>query len=567
MKLKWTLTVGGIVEGRKTRHGFAGMCVAVALMMLFVACGSSGSGDGDDNDSVNETVISETASMTELTIAEDEVLVGPDGYSLTMTIDGVETPMDSGSYTGDIVLTVTEEIPVTYGSLDTVYWRTAVYVEDGVYDADKSVEAAWINGTVTDASATGLELTSVGENFNGIVVLGDSTYTIDNPSIAFTGNGGNDFSGYGAAIVSKGTSDVTVNNAEIINAGCVRTAIFAGGDSTMTVNDSIIEVYNGTLPDDYVTNTEMGEMMEVPWQLGLVGNNRATNLLGTATANYNNTTIQAEGWGCLSTDDAKGVTLNATGCTIITTDSGYGAYSIGNGTVDTFDNCTVNVADMAMILAQSGEGVFTNGTTVDSGRFGVMAHGGTAYLTIEDSTFDTEDSLIQFKSTGGDILVENSTLNPGNGIILQAMLNDDPNFGGSPEGDLNVSFIDMAADLSGDIVNATSGTVNVSLENTDITGAITTATATSAGTISQDTYYNVGAVTNTYEETGYGMTVSLDSTSNWIVDTTSYLTGLTVASGATVTAPSGYTVSMTVDGAPTTIAAGTYSGDIVLTVN
>jgi hypothetical protein len=547
---------------------FMAICVTAILVMFLSACGSSGDDGGDTDDvSENETLISETTTMSELTIAEDEVLVAPGGYSLTMTVDGVETPMDAGSYSGDIVLTVTDEIPVTYGSLDTVYWRTAVYVEDGVYDTNKSVEAAWITGTVSDSSATDLTLTSNGENFNGIVVLGNSTYTIDDPVITFTGNGGNDFSGYGAAIVSKGNSNVTVNDAEIINTGCVRTAIFAGGDSTMTVNNSTIEVYNGTLPDDYVTNTEMGEMMEVPWQLGLVGNNRATNLLGTATANYNNTTIQAEGWGCLSTDDADGVTLNATGCTIITIESGYGAYSIGNGTVDTFDNCTVDVADMAMILCNGGEGVFTNGTTVDSGRFGVMAHGGTAYLTIEDSAFDTDDSVIQFKGTGGDISVVNSTLNPGNGIILQTMMNDDPNFGSSSVGDLDVSFTDMAADLTGDIVNAMYGTMNVTLENTDITGAITTATAASVGTISQDTYYNIGAVTNTYENTGHGMTVSLDSTSVWTIDTTSYLTGLTIASGATVTAPGGYTVSMTVNGTPTAIGAGTYSGDIVLTVN
>jgi hypothetical protein len=398
--------------------------------------------------------------------------------------------------------------------------------------------------------------------------MGDSSYTINDPVITFTGNGGNDFSGYGAAIVSKGNANVVVNDATITNAGCVRTAIFAGGNSTMTVNDSTITVSNGTLPDDYVTNTEMGRMMEVPWQLGLVGNNRATNLVGTATANYNNTTIQAQGWGCLSTDDTDGVTLNATNCTIITVDSGYGAYSIGGGTVDTFDNCTVNVADMAMILAANGEGVFTNGTTVDSGRFGVMAHGGNAYLTIENSTFDTDDTVIQFKSTGGEITVAGATLNPGNGILLQAMMNDDPNYNSaSSVDDLDVSFIDMASGLTGDIINAMYGAVNITFENTDITGAVTTATAESSGTISQETYYNIGTVTNTYEGTGYGMTVSLDGDSAWTVNATSYLTGLTIAAGAVVDAPAGHAVVMTVDGVPTTIGAGTFSGEIVMTVN
>ncbi len=571
-KLYKNVQTNGVEKKRFLRLAIC-IFASLLLMISIAACGSGGSSSSDssssssdENSSGNEIVISQTTSYSELTIADDETLVAPDGYSLTMTVDGVETPMDPGTYTGDVVLTVTDEIPVTYGSLDTVYWRTAVYVKDGVYDSDKSVEAAQIKGTVTNTSATDLTLTSVGEDFNGIVVLGSSTYTIDNPTITFTGNGGNDFSGYGAGIVSKDTSNVTVNNAEIVNTGCVRTAIFAGGSSTMTVNNSNIEVYNGTLPDGYVTNTELGKMMEVPWQLGLSGNCRATNLVGTATANYNNTSITAEGWGCLSTDDNNGVTLNATGCTITTIESGYGAYCIGSGTVDTFDDCTVDVADMGMILCGGGHGIITNGTTVDSRRFGIMAHGGSAYLTIEDSTFNTDETVIQFKSTGGTISVDNSTLNPGNGIILQAMMNDDPNYNSATSvNDLDATFSNMT--MAGDLVNAMYGTLNVTLESTTLTGAITTATTAPVGDISQDTHYNIGEVTNTYKKTSYGLTVSVDSSSEWVVDTTSYLTQLTIASGGSVTAPAGHTVTMTVGGATTAIGAGTYSGDIVLTVN
>ena len=52
-----------------------------------------------------------------------------------------------------------------------------------------------------------------------------------------------------------------------------------------------------------------------------------------------------------------------------------------------------------------------------------------------------------------------------------------------------------------------------------------------------------------------------------MVSETSYLTGLTIADGASMTAPIGHPLSMTVDGADTPIAAGSYSGAIVLTVN
>jgi hypothetical protein len=547
------------------------------LMMLSFGCGGSSDSNGNgSNNSSNSTIISETTTKSSLTITDGEMLAAPTGYSLTMTVDGVETPMNAGTYTGNIVLTVTKEISVTYGTLDPVDWRTAVYVEDGAYVADKSVAAAWGGGTVNDSTATDLDLTSVGENFNGIVVTGDSTYTIENPDISFTGNGGNDFSGYGAAIVSKGNSNVTVNNAHIVNTGVVRTSIFAGGASTMTVNDSYIEVHNGTLPSDYVTNTTLGKMKEVPWMLGLVGNCRATNLVGTAKAYYNRDTIIAEGWGCLSTDDNSGVTLVATDCTIKTLTSGYGAYSIGNGTSDTFSGCTIDVADMAMIMANgTASGIFTksadNITQVTSGRFGVVVHASNiGTLTINEGTkFNTDEAVILVKTASPTIVVDNATLTSGTGIVLQTMNNDDPNMSGSaPSTVLNATFSNMQGEkaMNGDLVNAMNGTVNITFKNAAITGAITTATAAAVGTINQATYYNIGEVTNTYETTGYGMTVSLDANSTWVVDKTSYMTGLTIADGASITALDGYSLSMSVDGVTKTISTGTYTGKIVLLV-
>lgn len=64
------------------------------------------------------------------------------------------------------------------------------------------------------------------------------------------------------------------------------------------------------------------------------------------------------------------------------------------------------------------------------------------------------------------------------------------------------------------------------------------------------------------------MIVQLNSGSAWTVTGTSYLTKLTVASDAAVKAPRGKSVTMTVDGTATEIAAGgSYSGAIVLTVS
>jgi hypothetical protein len=63
-----------------------------------------------------------------------------------------------------------------------------------------------------------------------------------------------------------------------------------------------------------------------------------------------------------------------------------------------------------------------------------------------------------------------------------------------------------------------------------------------------------------------GVVITLDEKSAWTVTGTSYITGLTIADGATVAAPAGKALTMTVDGVETAVAPGTYKGKIVLTV-
>ena len=135
------------------------------------------------------------------------------------------------------------------------------------------------------------------------------------------------------------------------------------------------------------------------------------------------------------------------------------------------------------------------------------------------------------------------------------------------------------ATLKGDFVNALTdkSSLNVKLEHASLTGAVTTATYVHAlghngeklvMQDSTDLYYLIGEVNETYAPTkeAHGATVTLDGTSSWTVDKTSYLTGLTVASGAKVSAPNGKKLTMTVDGAEKPIAPGDYKGKIVLQV-
>ena len=59
--------------------------------------------------------VDKTTKLDVLTIAEriddeDVPINAPEGYSVTMTVDGVETPIKAGTYTGEIVLTPAQKI-------------------------------------------------------------------------------------------------------------------------------------------------------------------------------------------------------------------------------------------------------------------------------------------------------------------------------------------------------------------------------------------------------------------------------------------------------------------------
>jgi hypothetical protein len=102
-----------------------------------------------------------------------------------------------------------------------------------------------------------------------------------------------------------------------------------------------------------------------------------------------------------------------------------------------------------------------------------------------------------------------------------------------------------------------------------VTGVISASTTKNkyADTIDAEHYKYLGEVDNTVgPAVNNGVIVTLDKDSTWTVTGTSYLTNLRLAAGATLVAPLGKTVTMTVDGTATPIAAGAYSGAVVLTV-
>ena len=549
--------------------------------------------------------VDRTTRLTSLTVAPGAAVVAAPGHSLTMTVNRVETDIRPGRFSGNIVLTPTIAMPTPFnemGSRQINDFRTAIYIDDGAYVPDKSVSAAVQAGpgAVTGTAAKNVTIVSRGNEFNGIMVAGDSHYTIDHPTITLVGNGRNDFVGFGAGIRVGGTANVTINDATIRDRGVVRTAIWVGDHATATINNAVIESRDGVMPRDYDWSWVHPErskdvMMEVPWMLGIRGNDRATLVVGSGTVTYNNSLIRSEDWGAMSTDDPTGeIRLTAANCRVETVRSGYGAYSVGDS-LDTFRHTSFDVADYGIILA-GGSAIFTDGSVVNSRRIGVMAHDAASGSLVIDqgSVFNTKGPVIQLKSASPTITVNDAALHSASGVILQSMVDDDPNRGGGPppgaaasavpapdtydaphpNKDVNASFKDVT--LDGDFINsATSeGAMNLRFENAAITGAITTATEVHATgphgekLVMQDNpdlYYLIGREIDTYAPThdAHGVSVSL-SHSHWTVDKASYLTGLDIGRDSTVAAPKGYRLIMTLNGVARQPRPGHFAGALTL---
>lgn len=639
-----------------------------------------------------DEVISETTRLCGLTIAEGAAITAPDGYSLTLTVNGVETGgklvttpgvetkiSGPATYRGNIMLTVTEANLVEYtqgggggpppgdggpppgdggppppSEPITFPFRQALYLDADGIDEAKSVLAAVVGKKPTeDSTIKNILIRSTGENFNGIYAAGGN-YTVKNAKIGFTGNGRSDFVGYGAAVTARGTDTTLVlDGVRIVTDGVARAGVVADDGSNVVVKNSYIQTYNGVLPSDYMPTIDTSQMRSVPWMLSLSGNVRATNLLGTYTqASYINSYIGSEGWGVLSTDGCTEPILTAINSTIaITGKDGYGSYGIGNAT-EYFLGCTFNVAtystisrgsflyygdsdpavvaqlntDLGLSLTDKElKSLKKRHTVVNSKRFGVMWHGGGTLDVSGGTIFNTKETTFLNKGQAISITVDGSKgakLLPGNGVIMQVMDDDDPgpqppfmyNTGiyDEPTGPIavqpghdiyTVGATDAVATFSniklkGDFYNSMRGDIGgmfgppsprnmgLTFDNAWITGVISSSTAThvlphieypigwdgSAPFVNvghTEDYKMLGEVTNTPSQAiNNGVIVSLTNGSKWMVDGTCYLTKLDIAADATVTAPVGKSVSMTVNGLPTEIIPGnTYTGVIMLTVN
>jgi hypothetical protein len=597
---------------------------------------------------------------------------GPD-YLVSMTLYGVETGQAlttwagfdtsfvPGPYTGKVV--VSSRLPglISYappGPPDPSFTgfkaRQALYIgAGGLPDLTRSVTSAITGGTwaATSTSAKSIKIKSTGEVFNGVFAAA-GTYTITGLNLDFTGNGRNDFSGYGAAVLASGANTTLVlDKANIKTQGVVRTGAVADEGANLIVKNSSITVEEGVLPAEYEPSANPPQMRAVPWVLGLSGNARATNLCGTNTkAAYINSTIKAEGWGVLSTDDCQNPQLTVINSHAeITGEDGYGTYAIGNATerflgatfvVPTYitvarggnvyvgDSTKALVAQLNTDLnlgltAKELRSLAAKKSVLVSDRFGFMFHGGGNIVQINGGTvFNTGEALFLDKGQQANITVDGAQgakLAAKNGVIFQLIDDDDPGAQGpnmlfskafvednsvhpalddatqdptvAGPNDAVVTFKNIA--MNGNLWNGSRGGVKqgpfgppssisrnlvLTLDNAKLNGMASASWSQHVQTTIQppyfyayanaDDYKMLGEVTNAAEAAvNNGVIVSMVNGSKWTINSTCFLTSLTVQAGSSIVALPGYTVKLYDDGVLTPIVAGTlYNGNLELRV-
>jgi hypothetical protein len=324
-----------------------GLRLTLAVMLWIVPLGISAY--------AQNRVVSQTETYADgLTIQAGSIPAAAEGKFLVMTVDGVETPVASGTYKGKVVLEVLDGVksdlvsggksasanasgpggamggpggaagggpegasagapdgaaggpggamggPGGDGPGDTTsnIYRSALYVEKSEVVAEKSATSALKGGSYDGKALNGVSITTKSPNFNGITVV-NQNYSISGLNADIAGDGGNDMSGYGSGVAVFQGSRVNISNSKIVTHGTARAAVFTGSNDIdnpagVTIKDSTIIAYG----HNTVKPTSI-------WLLGLFGDVRALQYIGYYDNVYDNVTVKSAGWAVLSVDGVK----------------------------------------------------------------------------------------------------------------------------------------------------------------------------------------------------------------------------------------------------------------------
>ena len=350
-----------------------------------------------------------------------------------------------------------------------IEYRTALYVTKDGIDKNYSAADAIQGGSFDDAGANDIRVKSKDPAFSAVLVDG-GRYTLKNAKLTLITDGDGsevcDFVGLGAAVGAFNGARVEIENCDIATEGVAKCTVFVDEGSDVVVKDSRLSAMGGKVYEGYVSSADFNKMVTPPWVLGITGNARGTNLMGSKAATvFVNTDVKAANWGVLSTDNGEDnrLTVIDSALTVVGSDidkkdpyhktwgSGYGTYILGCD--EDFRGVKMNVGTYIGI-AREGNAVYrsskghirvTSPTTgeilyegegkgqvseLNSDAFGIMAHD-FAELTLTDGTvMNTENAAFLMRCGGVKIHVtDGAKLSVKDGILLQIIDDDDKSVG------------------------------------------------------------------------------------------------------------------------------------------
>ena len=373
-------------------------------------------------------LVENTVHYHELTICPHANIMAPEGYHVSLIVNGVGHEVVPGTYYGDVILTISEGYDMAPHALmrkNDIHLDmqpVAVISDSGT---DLRVPDMVAQGTLRDGAAEGVYMGTTAPNYNGIIVTENAEFAVKDSTFDFEGKGSNDFMGLGAGIIAIDKSRVTIEDSSFNFSGVTRCAIHAGGESHVTVNRC--DVTNISPDTDWVGN--------FAWQIALLGTNRLCQLADGATAEYHDCNLTGNGWGITSIDGTNApVHLLIDRCKmrlIGPRSHGYGAFCIGGNEVVIQDSdLQVNGYPMLVWNLEKGGHPIIRNSKIRGRRFGAMVYGDSGCtFDISGSEITTGKSTLVVKGSCARLNIEDTKMAPGNGTVLQLMDSDECGMG------------------------------------------------------------------------------------------------------------------------------------------
>jgi hypothetical protein len=479
------------------------------------------------------------------------------------------------------LLTVNSNGKITDSSADGIQIETSKTGNSGVFVSGSS--------SVYHLGGTSTYYTINGKSYNSSIILKDSDVANTSANYKNELDAG---VGYG---VKGGTA--SLENAYIDTVGSGRPALYTGSKGTMIVKDSYLEAEGGTssfIPGfKLIYGSTRANLTTggTTFYYNSVVKSHDWGALSTDTGGSDSTYLYAYNTYAEATHGGYG-TYADTNCFVYlfgsTLKAGeFGAILSNSGELNA-DSGT-NVSSVVSKNMGSDDKTTTEGSSITGGRNAVMVHtvdsqqsGDTAATTysaklnVKNSTLSTVTdltsagdyvndkmvgasapfiqhhlgSVILFRSGNADVSLENDTMTSSNGVLFHSVPDYDPGGAVYPiDGDkalgINISLKDM--NVTGNVLHEDyQRKMSLNLTNTTINGKVISGTMTAWNNLwsTYSTDIQKALTHNTSYNSVWGIAMSMDAQSKWVVTDTSSLASLTVEKGASITAPVGFTMTI-----------------------